>query len=339
MSESYMPNPNLMKFARTDVARQLKNNHRWTISEKKKPLNIHALLNRMGFYGAETHDQNCLTTMDGILKHPQLCITSTITYYLDADLDNLVILDIEPDCPETLRNQFLKMPCLYAEWSMSGKGIHMVFEYPYDILEKYEAAKEKIVMKGEHKYYEILMQHYVTFTGNTEGLKFCYGKDQQEFRRLFEKLAKKQKPSKTRDLNLNILEPQQNIHDEIKLDVLDRILYLLKISVEGFHNTKNKERYEYDESRYEFAFLGHVFYNLEQILKSDTIKKTCTLTEEQKARIVYEMALRQLPFREKHNEIRKGLPWLYFETTQVMAKNNLTKESETDKTETEVTAK
>lgn len=326
--DEYIRHPNMEKFMRTNIAKELGKNHRWTISENKKPLNIYKLIdgrttNDGQFFGAETHDRQSLTTLRHILDHPLIHNVNNVTYYLNADFDNIVCLDIEPSCPNNLRNQFLKMPCLYAEWSTSGKGIHMFFDYPYDIQEKYKGAKGKTVMKGEHKFYEILIQHYVTFTGNTENLKFCYGKDPKEFRTLFRKLAKRQKISITKELNIQMTNLKQSIYDAIDWPGLPKLMHILETGSSNFHNTHDKEQYDYDESRYEFAYITQVYMNLESALKTAVFNGNRPITDDEKARILYEMASRHIKFRDKHNEIRNGMPWLYFEAIEAMRKTNL----------------
>ena len=110
-------------------------------------------------------------------------------FYLEADEDNFVVLDIEPSCPDNIKSEFLKMNPLYMETSMSGKGIHMIFEYPKHIMEKYPNAFNKSVFRGENHEYEILIDHhYVTFTGRQ--IPFTPNENPASFEDLFEKLAK-----------------------------------------------------------------------------------------------------------------------------------------------------
>ena len=49
------------------------------------------------------------------------------TYHLDALIDKIVVLDVEPKCPEEIKRQFLSLPYLYSETSMSGNGLHLIF--------------------------------------------------------------------------------------------------------------------------------------------------------------------------------------------------------------------
>lgn len=320
--------PNLLKFAETDIAKKLAGNKRWTVSENKKPLDIYELMDNGKFIGAMEKNSLYLTDMQTILNHPGTRFTSHLTYYLDADMDNIVILDIEPDCPKDLRDRLTGMPCMYAEKSLSGKGIHMIFPYPYDIQEKYKNAHDKIVLKGEGNYYEILIQHYVTFTGNTDGITVKHEETYKEFRELFESLCKTQKESKPMKLSIETMD-----HEKIQAKSLDRIMGLMEQSAYARIRYKDISDYENDNSKYEYAVIMHLYKQLYHICNMEKIKQDHEYTIDEKGWILYDVASRFLPERSKHAEVRSGMPWLYYLTTKVMNDAELEKKEQKEETE------
>ena len=110
------------------VTAQIALSPRWTISEPgtKKPLDLRGfLLDGHGPYGAQFPDQRCLLTLSELrdfAPNPINC-----AFRLEAGLDGLLVLDIEPSCDPVIAEGFLsRLPWLYAEASMSGRGAHLL---------------------------------------------------------------------------------------------------------------------------------------------------------------------------------------------------------------------
>ena len=78
--------------------------------------------------------------------------------------EDYLFLDIEPKCPYNIKKHLLQLPYVYGETSMSGKGIHLLIPKPNNIND-YPDALIKTQLKEDHGYYELLVNHYATFTG------------------------------------------------------------------------------------------------------------------------------------------------------------------------------
>ena len=87
------------------------------------PVNACVLVEERRIIGATTTDNTCLMTL------PELCenierITGSApannAYYLDALIDNWVVLDIEPKFTKETLDKLLTLPYIYGELSLSG---------------------------------------------------------------------------------------------------------------------------------------------------------------------------------------------------------------------------
>jgi ribosomal protein L20A (L18A) len=236
--------------------------------------------------------------------------TKSYTYYLDAALDKFVILDVEPKCPDDIKAKLLELPAIYTETSMSGKGLHLVFPYPETIANKYPIIATKPAMKEEHGWYEILLQHYVTFTANQITNKPT--NKNASFEKIFEKLAAKQKVSHREDIEIEELK-------EVKTEKTPKILETLMYTSKNYYK-KTLEDFAGDNSRFEFSYLGWLNVRLQNILNLAEIKIEHEYSNSERAWFLYQTAKDFLPYRAKHDELRDGLPWLLFEAREVIAK-------------------
>ena len=155
---------NFPEFYSHPFIKEIKDNSRWTVSgltslddrTNKKPIDIWELHDIGTLHGAREHNSTCLMTLDELLDF--LPNAANHAYYLEAMEDEYVILDIEPDCPQQLKNMFLDMDYVYGETSMSGKGYHLVFPLPLEI-DKYPKAKTKKVWQDKTRYFELHLEH------------------------------------------------------------------------------------------------------------------------------------------------------------------------------------
>lgn len=285
---------------------------KWTVSTSQKmPLDMYAFLYRQQICGAKQPNDLFLMSLDGV--HSTIPAAANFAFYLDALYDKFVILDIEPSCPSDIRDKLVAMPCLYCETSMSGKGVHMVFPLPEDILDKYPDAREKVALKEEHKYYEILLNHYVTFTANQipanlQGLDA----DFTEFRKLFEDMSKHQKTSIRADVEIEQIE-------NVNAPLADNILKALMSHRNDYRKTL--EDFNMDQSKYEFGYIACMYRKLRKMLDADIIKKQQhTYTDSEMAWFLYKVASAYLPPRAKHEEKRNGMPWLLYLSGEVIAR-------------------
>lgn len=284
-----------------DIAR----NPKWTVSDKKKmPIDMFSFKTFGKISGALFTNELSLVTLDELNRI--LPNAKNNAYYLDALTDKYVVLDIEPICPDELKNELLQTPYIYGEKSMSGKGYHLVFRLP-ECIAKYPDAQKKVAFKDENKYYEILMCHWVTFTRNMIPPSVC---DNDNFERLFETLASQQKKSAQ---NRTFTE-----YDELSVFNEGEIIKLACMQPYGKKPSdfKKEKTGEADLSRYEFGYCCHLYHRIMRIINFNRIKKLHTYTTDEIIHLVYKCAVKMIPPRAKHNELRYDLPWLLFVANQ-----------------------
>lgn len=291
-------------------------NERWSISTNKKmPIDIKILQTEQRIAGALFLDERSLVSL------PDLCElipnAANNAYYLDALVDNILILDIEPKCPDNIKEKLLRLPYEYGEISMSGNGFHLAFYLPQNF-DDFPIARKKVVMKEEHGYYEILLNHWVTFTRNK--IKDAPSDaSQTEFEQFFADIASIQKDVQRTDVNIEELEPQD-------FPCKDRILSLLM--QQPYYKTLSD--FHDDNSHFEFSFIGFLHYKLGQILNISAIKQAHDYTDNEQVWMLYLVAKERLPYRSKHDEFRDGLPWLLYLSREVIARSNIPDEKKGD---------
>lgn len=296
----------------------LKNIHdkcRWTFTAcvqdkkcpermKKIPVRISEWLkqdNLFIWHGARVDDGSFLT-LDEMCDDPflPLHLGNACLYLNQLVGDDIVVLDVEPDCPEGLKADFLALPWLYAEKSMSGKGLHLLFQSP-KTHEDIRFGKTALKPHGRNDY-EILLNHYVTFSMQpVEHDPSRPIRDISEFLDLWETMASDAKLYAKNDVKLGDL-PSLEI-----IPCGHRILDALK----DFKFKKTPQHYSDDVSRYEFCHCLSIYNALDQLI-SRPVFSSHTYTDEERLILVYHAAMENIPYRPKHNENRSGFPWLLY---------------------------
>lgn len=303
-------NSNYPTFRNNTFIDSIAHKEKWTVSTNKKvPIDMYLFIYRDVICGAIHNNDLSLVSLD--VLHQHIPDAANYAFYLDALVDNFVILDIEPKCPDDTKAKLLKMPCLYCETSMSGKGVHMIFALPKDILDKYPEAKEKIVFKETHGWYEILLNHYATFTGNQ--IPATIDTDDAEFRALFEEMAQEQKIVEKADVDIKPLE-------SIDTEEAQFILKALQSQVRTYSKTLSD--FNDDHSKYEFAVNAFLYRRIIKMINLPIIKeKGHIYNDSEIAWFLYKAASDFLPPRAKHEEERNGMPWLLYLASEVIAHN------------------
>lgn len=313
------------QFKNHPFIQSISNIEKWTITDKDKmPIDMFELRTYGNIKGANFYAYQSLTKrpiVEAVFKASN-CLPPNYAFYLESSIDDFVILDIEPICPEPLKQKLLQLPFIYGEKSLSGKGYHLVFPLPKNYMD-FPITHEKPALKENNKYYEILLNHFCTFTGN---IISCPTTPQGTIEDIFAQLATKAKLIvKQREVEIQTLT---NKPDTEQAD------YVLQLLSKVGHNYKKKpEDYldddtgEPDLSRYEYSFICYLYHRLDEILSVSAIKKEHTYTDEEQAYFLYTVASEVLPFRKKHTETRTldnvKLPWLGFVVKSVMQKTNL----------------
>lgn len=300
-------------FYNNPFIQKIAKNEKWTVSDKdKRPIDMHALIYEEKIWGlAYNRGYNPMVDLDTLCK--TIPNAANNAYMLDALYDKFVILDVEPTCPDFIKQRLLRLPYIYGETSMSGKGLHMAFELPEDLLDKYPVAKNKLALKEDHGYYEILLNHMITFTRNVLPQQ-TEKENISIFHNIFELLANKAKPSESAKSADAVTVTDINADD---IPYFDTLMPALQAQIYG----KTPEDFYNDMSKYEFGITGFYYRMLMKLLKKNKYKDH-EYTDEEKAVILYHLTSAKLPYREKHDQIRNNMPWLLYIATCLIAKSD-----------------
>lgn len=327
-SEGIMDYTDFMDFYNNPAIQRIANNKRWTVSttkdvvdkkgkkRSKMPVDMYELIHNSRIWGC-AWDRGHHPLVDLQTVCDTLPTAKTNTYLLDATDDGLVVLDVEGRCPEHLKREFLKLPYLYGEISMSGYGLHLVFELPRQILNKYPNAMTKASLQSENKDYEVLMaDHFITFTRNSlppsDGT--CTVED---FERIFEALCRIQKKTVKFD-TVNVADV-----DTESIPDFEKIMTYLR----QFNYNKTLEDFEYpnktgyDNSAYEHYATRYYYTQLKKCIYNSAYTGA-VYSDEEKAMLIYSIAKEKIPYREKHDEMRSGMPWLLFLVTRMIGRTD-----------------
>lgn len=280
---------------------QIANTPRWTISTTEKvPINVVKFI-KSKFQIAEgcaDETTQCMTLFDMMNQIPNAINN---TFYLDAYRDKIVVLDIEPTCSDKLKEKFLNLPYLYAERSMSGKGYHLIFKLP-DLINNYPDLKVKRVWKSPEKDYELLFNHTITFTRDTKDIP--KSNQSESFDKFFEELAKKQEVINLSEANIESIKP-----DNIPLET-----YILDALAESPLLNKDLSDYHNDSSAFEMGQITKLVTNFYLLTYNDEVIKSCNheFTDTEIAWLVYEELKNRIPYRQKHETLRNGIPYLLY---------------------------
>ena len=273
---------------------------RWTVSDNKKvPMNMREIIKSGGkrLWGAHEISEQCLVTLDDMAR--AMPGAANNAFYLRSQTDGLVVLDIEKTCPPEIRDELLKIPGLYTEYSLSGKGYHVVLPLPANFWE-YPIATGKKVLRHEEGWYELLLDHWVTFTRNPVPLENLPAPDFDDpWTKLYASLAEKAVETPTSTFDFSDERPEIPRREQI-LNLMTR--RPLEKSLDDFNG---------DLSRFEFSTLGVLYNRLGPILVAVAdAEPDAVFDETVKAWLIYEAAMTVIPHRDKHDEIRNGVPLL-----------------------------
>lgn len=282
---------------------------RWTISDKdKRPIDFPALFGEntddgnSRIRGAFHTDQRCLVSLQELTT--KLPTAANHAFYLQAQTDGVVVLDIEPTCPPTIRDTLLELPALYAERSMSGRGYHLVLPLPENFYD-YPVALEKPVLQDTSKHFEVLLKHWITFTRKTIPYTpwDITAPSSPRWEMIYGHLAANAKPSSRKHLDISDQKPDIPHEAEI-------LSYLNTTQI-----NKSLDDFNRDYSRYEFSVLGTIYNHLIQLLSHLTITGVIddpdAYDETMRIWLMYQAATNIIEHRPKHDEVRSGMPLLF----------------------------
>lgn len=315
------------EFYNNAIIQKLAREKRWTISDNNKvPIDMTDLLASNGqiIHGALTRKEGHNPFVDLYTLMKNIPNAANNAYCLDAKTDGVMVLDIEPKCPKAIAEKLLQLPAYYGEFSLSGKGYHLILPVPKEYEEVYSCS---VAVKEEHGYYEFLCNHCVTFTRNIipENYVPNIGKaSYDEYVKIWCDLASKVDLNK-KDITLDVLS------EEEETEWSDYIQKILQSDKKAYK--KEPSDFEDDMSRYEHGYTGHVYFVLLNILKSLKV----FYTKNEMIWEVYRATSELIPYRDKHDTIHDGMPWLLYQSAVIVNKNydenemhKLTDESDSD---------
>ncbi|WP_240371979.1 hypothetical protein [Brevibacterium zhoupengii] len=300
---------------------------RWTVSGRlgeeskgKAPIDMRHLLDTGGrVRGAWSRDEQCLVTLDDLTE--QLPNAANVAYYLQATTDGLIVIDIEPSCPAVISAQLLALPeTIYSEVSMSGRGYHLIVPLPENFHD-HNAAAGKKVLREEHGYYEILLEHWCTFTRRPishEDWNCVHTANEPEPEHastaaLYASLAKTAKATGTTSttVHTSVETPEITGGEEIVSRTLDG----------ADPRFKTLDDFAGDASRWEFSVLGTLYNEMRRHLVVVGYLRRTSFSDGDVAWLLFEAVQQVLPPRSKHRERRNGRPFLLDRSAAMVAEN------------------
>lgn len=311
MTTTFNPFEAFPNFYQNTTIQQLAHRQRWTVStqneaeinqrtvRKKMPIDFRALMTSGTIKGAKDTTEEYLVPLSTITS--VLPTASNHAYYLDALRDQVMVLDIEKTCPSIITESMLAMPgILYAEESMSGQGIHLMMPMPTNF-SQFPLAAKKRVLRHPYGYYEILMEHWITFTRRpVDPIKFpASTTSTRTWELTWEELATEVKETHASETFDPSTEKPEIPHEADIIALMLRSPY-----------PKDLADFDQDHSRYEFGLLGYLEHRLSMILKTSMIKGLKDWTDDDRVWLIYLAATEVLDHRDKHDEQRNGMPLL-----------------------------
>lgn len=336
MSTAFDPLAWFPQFYTNPSIRTLEKEWRWTVSGRlggaadatgKAPIDVRELLDNGRIRGAWAVDENCLVTLDELTQ--SLPGAANAAFYLRAMTDGLLVIDIEPNCPATITANLLALPgILYAETSMSGRGYHLVTGLPEDFFE-YPTATNKRVLRETHGWYELLLDHWVTFTRkpiSEEVMSHAQNTDLASapfasVADLYSSLAETAKASSPTSTEVNTAAKALDITGSAQ--IVERTL------AGATPRFKTLEHFDGDHSRFEFSVLGVLHREMPRHLVRFGFVHRATYSPGDQAWLLYQAAMEVLPSRPKHNEQRNGRPFLLDRAAAMVAETSSSRSSAT----------
>lgn len=323
-------------FEDNPIIAQIKHDKRWTVSDKqKRPIDILLLKETGEIKMAEMDEFKMIPLSDlpFIDSIEELDFVNR-TYRLQAHKNRIICIDVEPYADPELKFSILNSPVGYAELSENG-GIHALIKVPESFIndenrylfDELSVFKEPTLKENGKEVrtgrYEVLINdHYTTFTKrimkdidtepdyttgeNKQWLENFIAhivKEDQERQKVREQIRKIQLEGVENELND---EQKSRVRKIMTLPAFDEIKEELEIKLDG----KTTDMSEFEMYMANSA-TGYTLNIIKRAKTTRTYGKIASrLTEMEIIYIVYYLLQDVLPFREKHDEFRQGVPWL-----------------------------
>lgn len=297
-------------FVEHPVIKPLANYQRWTITEPttKRPLDIPwmiATFPNVEIRGCDYRLPDTMMTLSDLIETLTTMGTEPVNfaYYLTPDLDDIIVVDVEPSASKEVKEAFLSTPFLYGETSLSGNGFHLVYKRPEPLFKQYPISQMKSRLRSADTTFEILIDHWVTFTGNQIKPPAI---PQYTLESLVEPLfANASEPSTEATLPIAEIAP-----DSVE-ELYDKFApIILKQAATG---AKSFEECNSDMSLYELEFVEYLMLQFNQIVKAYNRGQTEPYipTDDEVVYFSAMLAEEMLEWRDKHERLfGAGHKWL-----------------------------
>jgi hypothetical protein len=257
--------------------------------------------------GAFAPDETCLLTLDELTA--AIPNAANTAFYLQAQADGVLVLDIEADCPPAVATDLLRLPgTLYSELSMSGRGFHLVMPLPKNFHD-FPVAVGKRVLREAHGWYELLLDHWSTFTRQPVPDHIVAHVDAAitapafaSIEDLYAQLAVNARESA--DASASAVGTTEDMPD---IPYSQAIVEQTQASAR--HQLRDPGDFNHDLSRWEFSVLASLYGWMRTQLRAYNALgveySTGDITW-----LLYKAALDVIPVRPKHSERRNGRPFL-----------------------------
>lgn len=251
-------------------------------------------------------------------------MAANTAFYLRAPSDGLLVIDIEKSCPEEIALQLLGLPgILYTELSMSGRGYHLIAPLPLNFSD-HQAAAGARVLREEHGWYEILLDHWVTFTRRPvprDVLARAQAPEDGPFSSVDDLYA---------ELATNARHASASAREIYTADEPPEIPggshIITQTLAHSRHRLKSLDDFGGDCSRYEFSALGTLYRQMLSPMVA-LISTGHSFSASDQAWLLYQAALQVIPPRPKHNERRNGRAFLLDRAAAMIAQQRSDKNS------------
>lgn len=323
------------------------------LKDRKAPINARAWVEQQLWFPARPADADTqlYTLIDLVGLIPSL---PNHAFHNNVDLTDVIILDIEADCPDETRDRLTTLlvdtpdhpsPVLYSETSMSGKGYHLVLPLPenyYEDAMQVAASKAKVQMPD--RSHEILLRHWVTFTRNpvpdwvtnhARAWMDRHPDDIPTWTDIYAGIAAVAKPTilhtttnpaeiiAALDRRENPGENPDNADNGADaVDAPGSTRALVDRVTSEFRDSYDKtpDDFDNDMSRWEFSQLGKLSRVLIDKLTLDvTVGISPAVTPDDLTALLYLCALDVIPHRPKHDGRRSGMPFLLSQAQAMIA--------------------
>ncbi|MFE4335415.1 hypothetical protein ACFRQM_40220 [Streptomyces sp. NPDC056831] len=257
--------------------------------------------------GAFALDETCLLSLDELTA--AIPNAANTAFYLQAQTDGLLVLDIEPDCPPRIATDLLRLPgVLYSELSMSGRGFHLVMPMPQNFHD-FPVAAGKRVLREEHGWYELLLDHWATFTRQPVPDRIVAHVDAAtaapaftSIDDLYAQLAAKARESP--GASATTVDTAEDMPDiPYSLAIVEQTLASAR------HQLRDPGDFNHDMSRWEFSVLASLYGWMRTQLRAYSALGV-EYSAGDTAWLLYKAALDVIPVRPKHSQRRNGRPFL-----------------------------